>query len=322
MKLNKVTDPALLESLNTGIKKVTDPKLLAELNADQNPAEEEIDAGEYLDNLPAPEGSHPFRDVLIGLTHAGRNAHNLPHDLVKGFEESSKGIGNLFNDLPGKQENHSKPISSYLPNDERDFADIWGQKGEGTLLDSIIQKGAEYAPELIGGGAAAYGGIRRLKGTHQLDKAAKLIKEKELSGFNYPQKMIEEARKILPKTEATKELIAGVNEGQYKPAFTMQSQVGHHQRKLAKSPLASENSIMAPKAAELKQKMLGHLEKVLRDSNNVEEADYIKNGVSNYRQYKQVMEKSKKVLKKLGIPTTILASLGLVYAGGKKLLAD
>ena len=68
--------------------------------------------------------------------------------------------------------------------------------------------------------------------------------------------------------------------------------------------------------------MLGHLETVLRNANHIEEADMLRKGISNYRQYKKVMNAAMPVIKYLGIPTTILTSLGFVYNKGKKALSD
>lgn len=283
--------------------------------------ENEEDEGAYLDNLPKPEGTHPFKDIFIGLTHAGRNLHNLPHDLVKGFEKGTEGFGKLFDTLPGPKLEKGKPLSDYLPYDTNNYSDVFGQKDEGTLLDKLIQKGVEHAPELIGAGGLIRGGFRRLKGTHQLDFVDKAMKERGLN-FSYPQEMINESKKFLPNTIETKEMIDAVKGGTYKPGFKMQSQVGHHQRQLAKSPLASENSIMAPKAGELKQQMIGHLEKVMRNNGLNREADLLKTGINNYRVYTQIKNAALPVLKKAGIPVTILAALDYGFKKVKKLLND
>lgn len=287
----------------------------ADFEAKLKPVEQEEDTGAYLDNLPQPEGFwHKLpRNILTGLTHAGRNLHNLPHDISKLAEWPVEKIA-------GKLEH---PLSSYLPYDEQDYSDVWGgNKANDTMMDKIIKGGVEFAPEIIGGAGLIRGGFRRLKGTHQLDKVEKMLQQKGVSQFNYPDAMIKESKKFLPKTEATKELLGEVAKGGYKPAFKLQSQVGHHQRKLMKSPLASENSLMAPKAGELKQKMLGHLETVMRNANLIEEADLLKKGINNYRQYKQVMKVAMPLVKYLGIPTTIFAAIPFAYKKAKQVLSD
>lgn len=288
--------------------------------AEQEPEE---DAGAYLDSLPEPEGffSKLPRNIAAALASMGRSTINIPHDVAN---RVLQGIGSLSSHIvPGL--NDQRIVDKANPFTEipdYNYAQMLGQKGEGTLMDNLIQKGVEYAPDLIGGGALVRGGFRRLKGTHQLDAVDRLMKQNGLMDFSYPEKMIQEARKYLPKTEATKELLKQVSEGKYSPSFKLQSQIGEHQRKLAKSPLASENSIMAPKAGELKQNMLNHLEKVMRESGYHEDADLLRKGINNYRQYQQVKKSALKAAKIAGIPTSILAALGIGYKGTKKILSD
>lgn len=90
------------------------------------------------------------RDVLIGLTHAGRNLHNLPHDIASGVDYVGSGIGRLFG-AKEFQNGQSSHLADYLPYDHQNYADVWGQKGAGTTLDNVLQKGVEYAPDVIGG---------------------------------------------------------------------------------------------------------------------------------------------------------------------------
>lgn len=105
------------------------------------PMQSDWDVHPYEDNQESAWKRIP-RDVLIGLTHAGRNLHNLPHDLSALAEWPIEKIR-------GKHFEH--PFSSYLPNDTENYAETWGQKGSGTTLDNALQKGVEYAPDVIGG---------------------------------------------------------------------------------------------------------------------------------------------------------------------------
>lgn len=299
------------------------------------PIDDNEDEGAYLDNLPEQEGalSKLPRNILIGLSNLGHSTLNSPHDITEGAENLSSSFDKfLANHLPISEEHrrkleehiNSRPkLSEIIPTQqEHNYAELLGQPGEGTLMDKIIQKGVEYAPEIVSGKAILKGGLSRLKGAHHLNQVEKAVYQKGLKNFTYPEKMIKQSQKYLPNTEATKELIDAVQAGDYKAAFKLQSQVGHHQRKLARSPLASENSIMAPKAAELKQNMLGHLEHVLRAFDNIEEADWLRTGIKNYAQYKKVMDVAKPILKKLRIPTSMLAVIGLGYNPAKKLAKE
>ena len=286
-------------------------------NENLSPIEDEQDAGAYLDNLPQGEGFWKKlpRNILIGLTHTGRNLHNLPHDVSKLAEWPAE---KLFGPL-------KNPLSSHLPYDETDYSDVFGGNAQSnTLMDSLIQGGLEHAPELIGGAGLAKGLLRRFpitKGaaSRQLKEAEKLIDQRGIDNFqmNYP--LLKEASEFLPNTRASGEMMQGIINGQYKPAFALQSQVGHHGRNLAKSPLASER-LMAPKAQELKQLILNEMEQALRKTGHNAEADLLKGGIGDYKKYMQFKEKALPVIKKIGIPTSGLAFLGLGTTGGKKLI--
>lgn len=261
-------------------------------------------------SLPKPEGSHPFRDVLIGLTHLGRNLHNLPHDLSKLAEWPAEKIAGPL----------KHPLSSYLPYDPESYADVFGQKGKGTLLDRMIQGSVEHAPELIGGAGLLRGGLRRLIGTHQLDIARDAARQMP-GAFSYPPEMIGQARRYMPLGEATEDMLQAARSGEYNAAFDTQSQVGHHQRALERSPLRAEQR-RAPLAGDLKRNMLNHLEGVFRNEGMHEEADMLRQGINNFRRYAQVRDAALPLLKKYGIPTTILTALGFGIKKGINLLSD
>ncbi len=273
--------------------------------------------------IPEEESSHPLKDIGIGLTHAGRNLHNLPHDVLSGIES----LGDWYNSKDSywkKHPNKGKRIklSNLLPYDTQDYSDVFGMdKDKSTLLDQIIQGGVEHAPEIIGAAGLFRGGFRRLKGTHQLDTVQRAVNESGLQNFRYHPSDINEARNYMPPSHATEELIRGSESGQYGPSFSLQSQVGHHQRTYAKSPLASEQRL-APRAGELKQNMLDTLENALRNNGMHGEAELLRRGVRNFAQYTKIMEAVKPVLKKLGIPASIAAAIGFGFKKGKQLVAN
>jgi hypothetical protein len=322
MTRQKVTDPALLAQLGQSPRqKVTDPELLKKLNGDES----EEDAGAYLDSLPEPEGFfHKLpRNIAIGAVHAGRNLHNAPHDIVQTGENALQQLGHNFDKfMPqfAQQNGNKNPLSSHLPYDPNDYAAALGQEGEGTLMDQLIQKGVEHGPEIYGGGGLIRGGFRRLKGTHQLDevrRAARNLPE----AFNYPPEMIQGARRYMPRGQATEDLIQNSQRGGYQPSFDVQSQVGHHQRQLANSPLVAERR-QAPLAGDLKQSMVNHLERVFRHEGMHEEADMLRQGINNYGQYMRIKNAVMPALKKFGIPTSILAALGFGYKKVKQAFSD
>ena len=119
------------------------------------------------------------RDVLIGLTHAGRNLHNLPHDIASGVDYVGSGIGRMLG-AKEFQNGQSSHLADYLPYDEQNYADVWGQKGAGSTLDNVLQKGVELAPDIIGG-ANALRSLKLLPHLTRRGASKSLVKAKELA---------------------------------------------------------------------------------------------------------------------------------------------
>jgi len=310
MKSRRVTDPFILAQLNGSPKKVIDPALLSQLN------NEEEDQGAYLDNLPEGEGFfHKLpRNIAIGLAHAGRNLHNLPYDISKIAEWPAEQFAGPL----------KHPLSSYLPHDIKSYADVFGgNEDENTFADSLVQKGVEYAPELIGLGGAIKKGLRSFPVTQRgaarhLREAEKLINQRGINNFqmNYP--LLQETVPFLPKTHATGEMLKGVLAGEYQPAFALQSQIGQHARNARKSPLASER-LLAPQVEELRDRIVGEMERALQDTGHHYESELIKNGRADYAKYMKFREKVLPVLKKIGIPTSALTAVGAGTNKGREL---
>ncbi len=277
------------------------------------PKEEEADNGAYLDSLSNGGGfwKNLPRDIAIGLTHLGRNTANLPHDISKLAEWPAE---KLFGPL-------KHPLSSYLPYDTENYGDVFGQKGEPTMLSNLIQQGIAHAPDIVGGAGLVRGGARRLMGTHYIDQVRRFARENPNLNFSYTPQTVQQAERFLPRSIASNEMIEASNAGGFNPSFSMQSQIGHHQRTLERSPLAAEQR-RAPQAGDLKQNMLGQLYNVLEGAGFPNEAATLRRGINNYRQYRQVMNAVVPILKQLKIPTTILSALGLGVVGAKKFFRD
>lgn len=138
-------DESLLTPMDEKPNKVEgfDESMLAPIQ-DQQTEEEQ-----FLPPKKTASNESFIKDIILGGIHAGRNAHNLPHDLAKGAEERTREIGSLFKSLPGSEVAKNNPsVSDYLPYDPRNFGDVLGQEGEPTGIHKYIQKGVEYAPEI------------------------------------------------------------------------------------------------------------------------------------------------------------------------------
>lgn len=279
--------------------------------------EAEIERG-FLSKLP--------RNIAIGLAHAGRNLHNIPHDVAVMAENTiAPDISNAFRSLPFSENLHMQNgISGQLPYDTNDYSKALGQQGSSTLMDDLIQKGIEHAPELAGigsllkAGALSYPITRRLA-SRKLRNVENMVNEQKLLGFAPTNQSIQEARRFLPRTPATSEMIGNVLGGDYGAAFAMQSQIGHHARKLGKSPLASEN-LRAPEARSLKQNLLGQLSDSLASKGYIKDAAELREGIEDYAKYMRYKENILPKLKSIGIPTSILALFALGKKGVKKIV--
>lgn len=283
-----------------------------------------------LEGMEEPEGFFAKlpRNMLIGLAKLGHKTLNAPHESVEASENVLKGLGEPFAGMDlmkAMQQGSGKPVSSYIPQqEEHDYAGLLGQKGKGTLMDNLLQKGIEYGPELALGGGLLKGAARQVPLTQKmasrrLREAEKLIIESGLNPTPINIDLINDAVPFLPKTHATREMLEGAYSGEYKPAFAMQSQIGQHERNLRKSPLASER-LLASQGRELKQGVLKDMEKGLRAHGLEKEAELVKGGIDDYRKYIKIRDTVFPVLKKLGFPVGGMALLGFGYKKGKNIL--
>ncbi len=281
------------------------------------------------DEYAAPEGflSKLPRNILIGLTHLGRNIHNAPHDVVAGLEHGTEKLGQAFNQIPGSNlmPKH-KPLSESLPYDPNSYAETFGQKGEGTFMDKLLQKGIEHAPELIGARGLLRAGlskypITKTAAARKLKEAEKMVHKLDIPNIPINNAILYEAEKFLPKTHATSEMLNAASKGEYSPSFALQSQIGKHERDLIKSPLAAER-LLAPQATELRQTILSEMEKGLRTHGYHEAADLMKGGINDYRKYMKFKNKVWPILKGLGVPATALALTAFGVKKGKELISN
>lgn len=244
------------------------------------PAQSDWDAAPFEDNQESAWKRIP-RDVLIGLTHAGRNLHNLPHDLSALAEWPIEKIrGKPF----------QNPLSSYLPNDTQNYADIWGQKGQGTQADNLIQKGVEYAPDIIGGANA----LRSLKllpyltrrgASKSLAKAKALAKGRNIGTLNVNPELVEDAAQFLPKTSAYKNMLEGAGHGDYNELFKLQSDLGKHSSDYARSLFSAAERSHGRAGMATRNKLLSDMHKGLQDLGHEDISALLKKGQDEYRRY-------------------------------------
>lgn len=244
------------------------------------PMQSDWDAAPYEDNQESAWKRIP-RDVLIGLTHAGRNLHNLPHDLAALGEWP-------IEKLRGRPFEH--PLSSYLPNDTQNYADVWGQKGPGTTLDNVLQKGVEIAPDVIGGVNA----LRSLKllphltrkgASKNIVKARELGKTRNMGPLDVNPDLIEDTRQFLPNTTPYRNLIDDAGYGDYNKLFSLQSDLGKHAGGMSKDWFSKANRAHGRAGLEVRGNILNEMKNSMRQQGHGDIADLLTKGQDEYRRY-------------------------------------
>jgi hypothetical protein len=244
------------------------------------PQQSDWDAAPYEDNQESAWKRIP-RDVLIGLTHAGRNLHNLPHDLASLVEWP-------IEKLRGRPFEH--PISSYLPNDTQNYAETWGQKGAGTTLDNVLQKGIEIAPDVIGGVNA----LRSLKllphltrkgASKNIVKARETGKARNMGPLDVNPDLIEDTRQFLPNTTPYRNLIDEAGYGDYNRLFSLQSDLGKHAGGMSKDWFSKANRAHGRAGLGVRGNILNEMKNSMRQQGHGDIADLLTKGQDEYRRY-------------------------------------
>lgn len=229
------------------------------------------------------------RNILIGLTHAGRGLHNLPHDIAAGVDYVGSGIGRMLG-APEFQNGQSSHLADYLPNDTQSYADVFGQEGQGTTADNIIQKGIEFAPDVIGGVNA----LRSLKllphltrkgASKSLVKAREIGKSKNISPLNVNPDLIEDTRQFLPNTTPYRNLIDEAGYGDYNRLFSLQSDLGKHAGGMSKDWFSKANRAHGKAGLEVRGNILKEMKQSLRQQGHGDIADLLTKGQDEYRRY-------------------------------------
>jgi len=221
------------------------------------------------------------RDVLIGLTHAGRNLHNLPHDLASLGEWP-------IEKLRGKPFEH--PLSSYLPNDTTNYADVLGQKGQPSTLDNVIQKGVEYAPDIIGGANALRGigllpHLTRRGASGSLRQARNMGRSRNIAPLEVDPNIIEDAAQFLPRTAPYRNAIEDAHYGDYDSLFRLQSDLGKHSSDYARSLFSASERAHGRAGMATRNRLLDEIHQGLEAQGHHDISNLLRRGQNEYRRY-------------------------------------
>lgn len=244
------------------------------------------------------------RNLQIGLFNQRQNAVNLPHDIAQGLEE----VGNKFgvlnktiplekyignNRLPFSNENNQprKNISEYLPYEQNDYAKLLGQTGEPTFADTLIQKGVEHAPEIIGGLNALRNilpHLTRRGASRRLRQARQLGIEREIGPLNVNPELIEDLRQYQPaNTLPYRNQMDTAHTGNYQGLFDLQSDVGKAAAEDAKWRFNSTSATRrhGREGLNARNALIEDMHRALNEAGHNDISNLLRQGQEDYRRY-------------------------------------
>jgi hypothetical protein len=254
-------------------------------------------------------------NIGTGLTHAGRNLHNLPHDLVSGLENVTQSIGSAFDVLPGMPRKRQN-ISNYIPKDTTDYQNVFRNPGENTPTDYVVQKSFEYGPDVLMGLNALRGmkllpHLTRGGASKKLRMAQEMANARDIGTLNVNPELIEDARQFLPDILRNRTSLSSSHAGDYNSLFKLQSELGQISGKRAKSWFNPESKIKGHAGLESRDNLLNALHENLQSLDHNDISKLLKEGQNDYRRYM----KFKKY-------RNAISGAGLAYAVPKNQLTD
>lgn len=237
------------------------------------------DEESFLNKLP--------KNIATGLVHAGRGLHNLPHDIASGVDYVGSGIGRALG-AKEFQNDESSHLADYLPYDEHNYADVFGQKGKGTPTDNLIQFGAELAPDILMGGNALRKFIPHLTkrgASGKLRKARELTKGKNIGPIDVNPELIEDAAQFLPKTSPYKNALEAAHYGDYDALFNLQSDLGKHASDYSRSMFSAAERSHGRAGLATRNKLLEELHTGLKKQGHHDISKLLKDGQNDYRRH-------------------------------------
>lgn len=235
------------------------------------------------------------RNTVAGLANLGHRTLNSPHDLVAGLEGMAQNFGESLNSaLPKELQQKAHPsfkLSEHIPTqEEHNYAELLGQKGEPTIGDQFIQKGIEYAPDIL-----SLGGIyrnlpiafTRRGASRELRQAQQLARERNIAPIPVPEHIIGDIRQFLPNTHSYRTLLNEAQLGHYDPLFALQSDLGKASRGYAKSPMFAERR-SGREAGNIRTNLLEYMHHGLGRQGQLDIADLLRAGQRRYRNYSRI----------------------------------
>lgn len=238
------------------------------------------------------------RNIATGLANRGHFLLNMPHDTAQNLQQQGQQFGQMVNNaLPTEKYGFQRPqfnlnIADQIPyQQEQNFAQMLGQKGEPTFADTVVQKGVQYAPELLMGVNALKDVMPHLTkrgAVRTLNKAKQLAEGREIGTLNVNPELIKDARQYLPNNLTDRDLVGASQTGDYNSLFDLQSKVGKISAKRIgkiRSIFSPESQIKGESGLEARNRLLKSIHENLQSLGHNDISDLLKQGQNEYRRY-------------------------------------
>ncbi len=197
--------------------------------------------------------------------------------------------------LPLEKYGIKKPQSNFslankIPHQQDyNFAQMLGQKGEPTWADTAIQKGAEYAPELLMGANALRNVIPHLTrrgASRQLNLARQLGIDSNMGNLNVNPNLIEDMRQYQPaNTLPFRNQMDAAHTGDYQSLFDLQSEVGREAAARARTLFSPAQRSHGRAGLRAREDLIEDMHRDLQERGRHDVSNALRQGQEDYRRY-------------------------------------
>lgn len=232
------------------------------------------------------------RNVLAGLAQGGHKLLNTPHDVAQLLEQQFGDYGKKLSSLNKIQSTNplaNFKLSEHIPyQEEKNFAEMLGQKGAPTFADTAIQKGVEYLPDLLLARNALGDLIPHLTrrgASRNLRAAERIGRERGINPLNIDTGLIEDARQFMPDTAPFRNLLDAAHRGEYGDLFNLQSELGSRANTLSRSKFSPAERMHGREGLAARERLLDAIHNQLESTGNTDISNLLRQGRNDYRRY-------------------------------------
>jgi len=251
----------------------------------------------FADKSQEPEGfvQKLPRNVVAGLAEGGHQLLNTPSDFAQFIEQQGQKFGNRINKAFSlekygiKQPEEKFSFSKAIPRQQDyNFAEMLGQRGEPTFSDKAIQKGSQYLPELLMAKNVLKDVVPHLTkwgASKTLKKATQLGRERRMGPLSINNETIEDLRQYLPNTAPYRNALEDAHYGDYNKLFSLQSDVGKHASQQARSFFSAAERAHGREGLAARHRLLDEIHANLKSQGHHDISNLLRQGQNEYRRY-------------------------------------